>query len=841
MNMAKAKDKIGLIILFFAIAIHTHAQNQGGENIKNKLDPEHIFMHPPESAKPGVLWMWMGSNLSKAGITKDLEALKKEGFNRTTMFSLADVTTPWAGQIGKSPTPEIISWTEPWWKMVRFAAEESKRLGMDFGMYNGAGYESSGGVWITPELSMQEICWSQVKVDGNKQIILSLQRPSVPLKGHTPYPVYDEETQKVDIPEIAARKTYYKDIAVIAAPAAGTILKNDIIDITKNMDAGGHLQWNAPSGEWTIYRFGHTTSGTLIQPAQWKATGLECDKMNAEAVNFHMDHIIGEIQKHLGDLIGSGFTHVHFDSYEAGDPTWTAKMPEEFLTRRGYDIIPFLPVFAGRSIGNSQDSLKFRNDFTATIKDLYRDIYFKTIAEKLKAANLVFLCEPYGGPWRQEEIMPLVGRVMTEFWTHDGQFSPYELKPTVDALRKSGQNLIEAEAFTGDPGDSKWDETPAWLKPIGDAAFCAGVNKMVLHRFVEQAFDDNYLPGATMGRWGTHFDRTQTWWEPAKAMVQYWQRCQALLQWGAFVEGTGNDFSCTDITGEVKIQNIHRREGNIDIYFVANTSRNAGSATCHFNVDKKTPELWDPVTGKIHNLTTFKSNNGQTTVSVNFDKAQSYFVVFRNNNAAVSKVHSKNLSVQKKLLEITTPWQVRFDSVWGGPAKPVIFDSLCDWTLNANNGIKYYSGTAVYTTSFNVASGIIASKASPLFLDLGVVHHIARIKLNNKDLGVVWTAPWHVEIPGGVLKTSNNILVIEVTNVWANRLIGDEQEPADCEWIPGYISFGFSLKEFPEWFLQKQPRPSAKRYCFTTWNYFTSTSPLISSGLLGPVQLVGQQ
>ncbi len=114
------------------------------------LSLEAVFRHPPEAAKPGVLWMWMGANMSKAGITKDLEALKKEGFNRTTMFSLADVTTPWACDIGKSPTPDLIAWTEPWWQLVRHAAEESKRLGMDFGMFNGPGYESSGGVWITP-------------------------------------------------------------------------------------------------------------------------------------------------------------------------------------------------------------------------------------------------------------------------------------------------------------------------------------------------------------------------------------------------------------------------------------------------------------------------------------------------------------------------------------------------------------------------------------------------------------------------------------------------------------------------------------------------------------------
>ena len=100
--------------------------------------------------------------------------MKKQGFNRTTMFSLADVTTPWAGEIGKDPTPEIISWNEPWWKLVRYAAEESKRLGMDFGMFNGPSYESSGGVWITPELSMQELCWSNDTIYGNAHLKIQL-------------------------------------------------------------------------------------------------------------------------------------------------------------------------------------------------------------------------------------------------------------------------------------------------------------------------------------------------------------------------------------------------------------------------------------------------------------------------------------------------------------------------------------------------------------------------------------------------------------------------------------------------------------------------------------------
>lgn len=802
----------------------------------NVTDPASVFLHPPESAKPGVLWMWMGANISKQGITKDLEALKKQGFNRTTMFSLADITTPWAGEIKNSPTPEIISWTEPWWEMVRHAATESKRLGMDFGMFNGPSYESSGGVWITPELSMQEICWRKDTVHSKGHVSITINRPQVNAKGHTPFPVYNEETGLVEIPEVAARKTYYKDIAVVAHPVAANIAVGDVINITHAMQDDGKLEWDVPEGNWVIYRFGHTTSGTYIQPAQWKATGLECDKMNIDAVNFHIDHVINEIQKHLGDLIGTGFTHVHFDSYEAGYPTWTPKMKEEFFNRRGYDITPYLPIMTGSCIGTKQDSIKFKNDFDATVKDLYRDIYFATISKKLRAANLTFLCEPYGGPWRQDDIMPLIENVMTEFWTNKGSYSPYELQPTVAALRKAGQNIIEAEAFTGNPADSKWDETPAWLKPIGDAAFCDGVNRLVLHRFVQQAFDDTYKPGATMGRWGTHFDRTQTWWEPAKAMVTYWQRCQALLQWGKIVLPTEGDFAIQNDTAK-DIKYIHRKQGETDVYFLANISRKKNVANCSFKITGMQPELWDAVTGEMRRLPEFTVNENDITIPLQFDAAQSFFIVFRKKLESKPSDYSKNFPAQNEWYRFKGAWLLQFNKEWGGPDGAVKFDSLTDWTVNTNKGIKYYSGTAVYKKMFNIAINKSAVNKIAC-IDLGAVNHIAKVVLNGKDLGVVWTAPWQIKFPASLLKEKNNQLIIEVTNVWANRLIGDEQEPDDCEWIPGHLSGGKSLREFPFWFLKKQPRPSKGRYCFTTWNYFTKDSPLVPSGLKGPVKVL---
>ncbi|HEX8461460.1 MAG TPA: glycosyl hydrolase, partial [Segetibacter sp.] len=402
-------------IWLIAILIVVSAQAQPKKAVENaSADPASVFRNPPADAKPGVLWMWMGANLSMQGITKDLEALKGQGFNRTTMFSLADITTPWAGYIGKDPTPEIISWTEPWWKLVRHAAVESKRLGMDFGMFNGPSYTSSGGKWITPEMSMQEISWSDYATEGGQHVNITLRRPTVNPRANQSFPHHNPENGKLEKPEIEARKTYYKDIAILAVPATGIIPKDSIIDLTSKMQPDGTLEWDVPVGNWIIYRFGHTTRGTLIQPAQWEATGFEVDKISPEAMLFHMSHVVGEIKKHLGDLIGTGFTHVHFDSYEAGFPTWTPKMREEFLSRRKYDLLTYLPSFAKRIIISKDETSKFNRDFDATIKDLYRDVYFTTISKTLKEANLSFLCEPYGGPWRQEEVMPLISKVMTE-------------------------------------------------------------------------------------------------------------------------------------------------------------------------------------------------------------------------------------------------------------------------------------------------------------------------------------------------------------------------------------------------------------------------------------------
>ncbi|HEX8607371.1 MAG TPA: glycosyl hydrolase, partial [Pedobacter sp.] len=209
-----------------------------------------------------------------------------------------------------------------------------------------------------------------------------------------------------------------------------------------------------------------------------------------------------------------------------------------------------------------------------------------------------------------------------------------------------------------------------------------------------------------------------------------------------------------------------------------------------------------------------------------FEPHQSCFILFSKDEIdGLVPDHVLAGPVSKTVLE--GPWQVSFDPKWGGP-ESILFDKLTDWSANQNEGIKYYSGIAVYKKLFDAPSfegGSIGLKQSWI-LNLGEVKNMARVKLNGKDLGVVWTAPWQVNI-SAALKATDNVLEIEVANLWPNRLIGDELLPDD----------GIQNGQWPDWLLKGLPRPS-KRFSFTTFKHYSKESQLFKSGLLGPVSLI---
>jgi hypothetical protein len=218
-------------------------------------------------------------------------------------------------------------------------------------------------------------------------------------------------------------------------------------------------------------------------------------------------------------------------------------------------------------------------------------------------------------------------------------------------------------------------------------------------------------------------------------------------------------------------------------------------------------------------LPEYTDDKGLTSVPLKFDVYEGYFIVFRNKARKPSK--SVNVSELKTLATLDAPWTVSFDPKWGGP-ESVVFDKLIDWTAHPDDGIKYYSGTAFYRQSFDMPD---YEKGGELYLDLGKVKNMARVRLNGKDLGTVWTAPWRVDITNAV-KSKGNELQIEVVNLWANRLIGDEYLPYD----------GIEHGQWPKWLLESKPRTSG-RYTFASANHYRKDSPLLESGLMGPVKL----
>jgi hypothetical protein len=273
-------------------------------------------------------------------------------------------------------------------------------------------------------------------------------------------------------------------------------------------------------------------------------------------------------------------------------------------------------------------------------------------------------------------------------------------------------------------------------------------------------------------------------------------------------KGLAPDFEWTGASetgAKPDIDFIHRTAAGAEIYFVANRSSNSASLQCAFRVQSLAPELWDAVSGRRRFATDYGEKDGRTTLPLHLDPCGSTFVVFRESAARHPPDSSKNWPEPVTVSELAGPWTVRFDPRWGGP-ESVPFDTLESWTARAEPGIKFYSGTAIYQKTFK-RPGPAGQK---LFLDLGDVRELAEIKVNGQSCGIVWTPPFRADITSAV-KEGENSLEIEVVNFWPNRIIGD-----------------FLL-------------PLNKRFTRTNIRQFKKTSPLMESGLLGPVRLMSEK
>ena len=308
---------------------------------------------------------------------------------------------------------------------------------------------------------------------------------------------------------------------------------------------GDYADVELPEGTWRILRMGHTSTGHTNATAGG-AKGLECDKFSRKAVSKQVDRWFGLFMNRPNHKV---VKFLHVDSWECGSQNWSRNFAQEFERRRGYDILPLLPVYAGVPMIGAEETLR---DIRKTINELVNEVFFVTVAQKAKEYGVQLSSESVAPTMVSDgmEHFKYVDVPMGEFWlnspTHD---KPTDMLDAISGAHVYGKNIVQAEGFTEVRG--VWDETPASIKALLDRNFALGMNRLFFHVNTHNPWLDR-KPGMTLDGIGLFFQRDQTWFPEAKPFVDYITRCQTLLQKGRPVVDiavyTGEEMPCRALT-----------------------------------------------------------------------------------------------------------------------------------------------------------------------------------------------------------------------------------------------------------------------------------------------------
>lgn len=330
----------------------------------------------------------------------------------------------------------------------------------------------------------------------------------------------------------ASRSDYqeFEDIGQVS-PAL-TINSAEIRNLTNNLDKDGVLRATLPEGNWTIMRFGYTSTGAVNIPASEEGTGLEVDKFSREAFKLHYENYVTNVINKVAEVAPNALQTIEIDSYEVGAQNWTHDYHDKFKARYGYDLLAYLPLFAGKFVDSPQTSEDVLWDTRDFNNHLITENYYGYFTELAHQDGIKTYLEPYGsGPFNELDVARQADLPMGEFWLDNNNFRISASSSTANIYDKP---IVSAEAFTQFPGNN-WLFHPAKGKADSDKSWALGVNQHVFHRFAHQA-NTHVMPGMTMNRWGAHIDRTQPWWSGAgEAWFEYIARGQHLLRQGQAV------------------------------------------------------------------------------------------------------------------------------------------------------------------------------------------------------------------------------------------------------------------------------------------------------------------
>jgi hypothetical protein len=518
------------------------------------------FRQPADAYKPHAWWHWMNGHVTRESITRDLEDMKRIGMGGFTLWNTHE-------GIPKGPVKYA---SEEWWGLLEHTMNEAERLGLEMGLFNGAGWSSTGAAFVTPDKAMQEVAWTEASVKGPGRVKMQLAIPRAALG--------IERDMKRD-PIINRRyymprehvEGYFRDIVVFAvpslpkdkkpwrlqdwrnkaafgkmahrfepdqrsAPADQVVALDQILDISEFMNEAGELTWEAPPGDWTILRMGYQPTGRNNHPASHGGRGLEIDKMSSEAMDFYWENFLDRVVETAGDRIDETFYAVNIDSYEVGHQNWNKDFADSFQQATGYDFRKYLPAVTGRILESTEFTERLLWDYRKVIGDLIADNYYGRMAERAAQAGLRFANEPYGSYGNTSDFVVAAKTDIPtcEWWAYDskalGRIA--EAKLVASAAHTYGKKIVDSEAFTGRP-DRIFESHPGGIKSQGDFYMAQGVNRFSFHTWVHDPY--NVPPGLGLGTYGSRFDSRNTWWPFAKPWHEYLNRCFFLLQQGEFV------------------------------------------------------------------------------------------------------------------------------------------------------------------------------------------------------------------------------------------------------------------------------------------------------------------
>jgi len=462
---------------------------------------EEAFRDPPAAARPSALWSWLNGHVDHRQITRELEEMKAKGMRGAIIWDVGSISDP-EKIIPAGPAflgPESLA-------AIHHAMDEAERLGLELGLFASSSW-NAGGPWITPKDASKELRWSETKVQGPQAFSAILPLPDQ-LTGH------------------------HEDVAVMALPGkAGRTLKapEKVVRLDGLLAADGRLTWWVPAGEWSILRFVRNNTGQNLVCPSPNSRGLLIDHLSREATDAHINHLLDAL---LTGREGYGPMKVFMlDSYEVRPAVdWTPGFLEEFEKRHGYDPVPWLPVLAGRTVGNDDLTRRFKHDCSKMVSDLMVEGHFARTRELLNERGLLLLAEAGHGGHARVDPLKALGAAdipMGEFWNHRKN---WVTKEASSAAHIYGKQLVDSETLTG---WQHWQDGPAAYKRLFDIALCAGLNRVNFHTFAHNPPEAG-LPGFGYHA-GEHFNVNSTWWEHAGPMLEDMARACHLLQQGRFV------------------------------------------------------------------------------------------------------------------------------------------------------------------------------------------------------------------------------------------------------------------------------------------------------------------